>query len=74
MNYEKCLFEKMNTVQKILFLSVGVLLTPVWFPFWIIQQLKQDRLERAYLKKLNDENVIDQIFEKIRKDLENENC
>jgi len=47
------LFDGLPVIGQILMCSLMVLLVPLWFPFWILDELKKQRREKqmTYKKK-----------------------
>jgi len=63
------LFDKLPVVGQILLCSCMVLLVPLWFPFWIYEELKKDRAEKKLEMKRQNENETNEFFKKLRKEL-----
>ena len=68
MNNEN-IFDQLPAVGQLLMCVAIVMTVPLWFPFWILQGLKQDRIEKQILEKLENEEAMEKIFQNIRKEL-----
>jgi len=63
------IFDKLPVVGQILLCSCMVLLVPLWFPFWIYEELKKDRIEKKQELDEKTKREIEDFFDGLREDL-----
>ena len=63
------LYDSLPVIGQISICIAIVMTVPLWFPFWVLQELKQGRIEKKIEQKLDDQEAVEKIFQNIRKDL-----
>ena len=63
------LFDSLHPAGQLALCVAIVATVPIWFPFWILQELKQGRIEKQNELKAENKQAIEELFEQIRKDL-----
>ena len=62
-------YDSLPVIGQISICIAFVVTVPIWFPFWVLQELKQGRIEKKIEQKLDDQEAVEKIFQNIRKDL-----
>ena len=69
MNMNDNLYDSLPVIGQLTLCVAIVATVPIWFPFWILQELKQGRIEKQNELEAENKEAIEELFQQIRKDL-----